>query len=172
MCNRTPAKAEFITKVGSREFSRRSIEPRAGPLIEICFAHEGEGLMPLYCSTFRSKLAEGAVLALLLTAAAGLLSSAQAQGMNMPGMEKKEAPKGAAAKTASGTGTVTALNAGGRKVTLDHGPMPEINWPPMKMEFAVAGGVDLSKVKAGDKVRFTITGSGSAYTIQSLSPSP
>jgi Cu(I)/Ag(I) efflux system protein CusF len=128
--------------------------------------------MPLRDNQLRLKLAGGAVLALLLAAAPGLSSSVHAQGMNMPGMEKKEAPKGAAAKTASGTGTVTALNAAGRKVTLDHGPMPELNWPAMKMEFGVAGGVDLSKVKAGDKVRFSVTSSGSTHTIKSMSPSP
>lgn len=128
--------------------------------------------MPRHDNSFHLKLAGPAVLALLLTAAPGLLSPVHAQGMNMPGMEKKEAPKGAAAKTAAGTGTVTALNAAGRKVTLDHGPMPEMNWPAMKMEFGVASAVDLSKVKAGDKVRFTITSSGSAHTIQSISPSP
>lgn len=128
--------------------------------------------MPLDDNTFSLKLVGRAALALLLTAAPELLSPVHAQGMNMPGMEKKEAPKAAAAKTASGTGTVTALNAAGRKVTLEHGPMPEMNWPAMKMEFAVAGAVDLSKVKAGDKVRFTITSSGSAHTIQSMSPSP
>lgn len=128
--------------------------------------------MPLHDNTFRLKLAGTAALVLLLGAAPGLLSSVHAQGMNMPGMEKKEAPKSAAAKTATGSATVTALNAAGRKVTLDHGPMPEMNWPAMKMEFAVASGVDLSKVKAGDKVRFTITSSGSAHTVQSISPSP
>ena len=93
--------------------------------------------------------------------------------MNMPGMgEKKAAPMSAAAKSAKGTGTVTALNEAGRKVTLDHGPIPEISWPAMKMEFAVASAVDLSKVKTGDKVTFTVTSSGSAYTVQSISPSP
>jgi Cu(I)/Ag(I) efflux system periplasmic protein CusF len=40
----------------------------------------------------------------------------------------------------------------------------------MKMEFATAQSVDLSKVKAGDKVEFTIKGSGSNYTVQSLAP--
>lgn len=45
-------------------------------------------------------------------------------------------------------------------------------WTAMKMKFAVASVVDLSNVKAGDKVRFTITGSGRAYTVQSMSPSP
>ena len=90
-----------------------------------------------------------------------------AQGMNqMPGMG---APK-QQATTASGTGTVTAVNAANRKITFDHGPMPEIKWPAMKMEFAVAPSVDLSKVKTGDKLRFTISGSGSSYTVQSIAP--
>ena len=108
-----------------------------------------------------------AVAALLI---AGLLASPSgasfAQMGNMP--MGKDAPK--SAKSASGTGTVTSLNVGGRKVTFDHGPIPEIDWPAMKMEFAVAPSVDLSKVKTGDKVRFTLTGSGSTYTVQSISP--
>lgn len=133
-----------------------------------------KNLMSRDRTTFGSPLARSAVVALLLGMAPVFLSAAdvRAQGMNMPGMgEKKAAPK-SAAKTATGTGTVTALNAAGRKVTFEHGPMPEIDWPAMKMEFPVAAAVDLSKVKTGDKVRFTLTGSGSSYTVQSISPSP
>jgi Cu/Ag efflux protein CusF len=40
----------------------------------------------------------------------------------------------------------------------------------MKMEFATAPSVDLSKIKAGDKVQFMLSGSGSTYTVQSNSP--
>lgn len=90
-----------------------------------------------------------------------------AQMGNMP--MSKDAPK-TAAKSASGAGTVVALNAAGKKITFDHGPMPEIDWPAMKMEFPVAPSVDLSKVKTGDKVRFTLTGSGKNFTVQSISP--
>lgn len=98
-----------------------------------------------------------------------LPSSTEVRGeMNMPGMKDT---KGKAAKTAAGTGTITALNAANRKVTLDHAPMPEIDWPAMKMEFSVAASVDLSKIKTGDKVQFTLTGSGSNYTVQSITPS-
>lgn len=89
--------------------------------------------------------------------------------MNMPGMKDT---KDKAAKTATGTGTVTALNTGKRRITLDHAPMPAINWPAMKMEFAVDASVDLSKVKTGDKVQFTVSGSGSNFTVQSIMPSP
>jgi Cu/Ag efflux protein CusF len=93
---------------------------------------------------------------------------AQMKMDNMPGMGGGEAPK--AATTATGTGTVTAVDVASRKVTLDHGPIPAIKWPSMKMEFATAPTVDLSKLKTGDKVRFTLSGFGSTYTVQSISP--
>jgi Cu(I)/Ag(I) efflux system protein CusF len=112
-----------------------------------------------------------AALTLIIGSASFVLSSSDVRGeaMNMPGMKDT---KGKAAKSATGTGTVAALNAANRKVTLDHAPMPEINWPAMKMEFPVAASVDLSKFKTGDKVRFSVTGSGSNYTVQSIAPSP
>lgn len=106
---------------------------------------------------------------LIISSVAFLHSGAVRAEMNMPGM--KDA-KGKAAKTASGTGTIIALNAKDRKVTLNHAPMPEIDWPAMKMEFPVAPSVDLSKVKTGDKVTFTVTGSGNNYTVQSITSSP
>ena len=75
-------------------------------------------------------------------------------------------------KTATASGTVTALNAAAHKIPLDYGPIPAINWPAMKMEFAVAPSVDLSQVKTGDKVDFTLSGSGHTYTVQSIIPIP
>lgn len=111
-----------------------------------------------------------AAIALNVGAASVVLpGSAVRAEMNMPGMKDT---KGKAAKTATGTGTITSLNAAARKITLDHAPMPEINWPAMKMEFPVAASVELSKFKTGNKVRFTISGSGSNYTVQSIAPVP
>jgi Cu(I)/Ag(I) efflux system periplasmic protein CusF len=110
----------------------------------------------------------------ILVLSAALVSPAEvrAQGMQpnmkqMPGMG--DAKRGT---TASATGTVTAINTADRKVTFNHGPIPEIKWPAMKMEFPVLPSVDLSKVKVGDKVRFTLSGSGNAYTVQSIDPAP
>lgn len=118
----------------------------------------------------RATRAAPGVSLLLLGAALALLpmSKSVARGMKeMPGMDssKKMAPA-----TAGATGTVTAINATDHKVTLDHGAIPAIKWPPMKMEFAVAPSVDLSKVKMGDKVDFTLSGSGGSYTVQSIAP--
>jgi hypothetical protein len=42
--------------------------------------------------------------------------------------------------TASATGTVTAIDAAGRKITFNHGPIPEIKWPAMKMELLLGVG--------------------------------
>jgi Cu/Ag efflux protein CusF len=109
---------------------------------------------------------------LLIGLAAALLASGEArtQGMSpnmntMPGMGGTSQDK-----TVAGIGTVTAVNSTSCKVTLDHGPLPDINWPAMKMEFATAPSVDLSKVKPGDKVRFTLRRSGNSYTVQSMGP--
>jgi Cu(I)/Ag(I) efflux system periplasmic protein CusF len=110
---------------------------------------------------------------LLLGMASVLLASADVHAQGMQKMDSMPGMGGGgqkAATTASGTGTVIAVNAASRKVTLDHGPIPAIKWGAMKMEFATAPSVDLSKIKAGDKVQFMLSGSGSTYTVQSNSP--
>jgi Cu(I)/Ag(I) efflux system periplasmic protein CusF len=105
----------------------------------------------------------------LVTGAVVTPAAVHAQGMK----DMKDMPMGQAKQTtATASGTITAVNATAKKVTIDHGPIPEIKWPPMKMEFAAAPSVDLGKVKTGDKVRFTLSGSGSTYTVQSISPGP
>src|SRR5713226_278478 len=117
----------------------------------------------------------GAALTLQMSGAlaqGGMSDMKKTPGMNdmkMSDMKMNDAKK---ATTANGTGTITALNAANHKVTLDHGSIPAIDWPPMKMEFAVAPSVDLAKLKTGDKVNFTLSGSGSTYTVQSISPAP
>jgi len=105
------------------------------------------------------------------------ISAALAQGgmsdtKKMPPMNDMKMNDTKKATTANATGTITALNAANHKITFDHGPIPAINWPAMKMEFAVAPSVDLAKLKTGDKVNFTLSGSGSTYTVQSITPAP
>lgn len=106
--------------------------------------------------------------AILFGGALAVLPANHTHAQGMSNMQSMPATKGTAA--ASGTGTVIALNTSARKVTLNHGPLPAINWPAMKMEFAVAPSVDLAKVKPGDKVTFTLSGSNNSYTVQSIKP--
>lgn len=83
---------------------------------------------------------------------------------DMDGMSEKKL------SDAKAKGTIAAINASDHKITLDHGPIPAIKWPAMKMEFAVAPNVDLSKVKEGERVDFVLSGSGGNYTVQSIAP--
>ena len=113
-----------------------------------------------------------AAAALLLAGAAQAQSGKPSPMGDMPGMSGNAGATNAKSQTANGTGTVTAINAGQNKLTLDHEPIPAIGWPAMKMEFTAAQSVDLSKVKPGAKVQFTLNGSKGSYTVQSLTPMP
>ena len=66
------------------------------------------------------------------------------------------------------TGTVNSVDAAGRTLNVTHDPIKALGWPKMKMQFTVDAGVDLSTVKAGDKVGFTLKGSGDDYTISEV----
>lgn len=121
--------------------------------------------------TLRAVLGSALISATLALPVSG--AQAQMSGMKkMPGMNDSTMSDTKKTKTADATGTITALNAANHKITFDHGPIPAIDWPAMKMEFAVAPSVDLAKLKTGDKVKFTLSGSGNTYTVQSISPAP
>lgn len=70
---------------------------------------------------------------------------------------------------ASGVGVVHALDADKRMVNLTHEPMSELGWPTMTMDLAVTNRVDLSGVKAGDKIKFKVKlGRDKKYRITDL----
>lgn len=76
-------------------------------------------------------------------------------GMNMAGD----------AKMAKGTGTVTAVSAD--SITIDHGPIPEANWPAMTMGFKAAPEI-AKQVKVGDKVAFDLKLQGGAGEVTAI----
>src|SRR5262252_3428588 len=72
---------------------------------------------------------------------------------------------------AHGTGTVNAVDPIQHKINLSHQPIPEIGWPAMTMEFPVAPSIDLTAIKPGTRVNFTIEqGQGGMYEIRAISP--
>ena len=99
-----------------------------------------------------------------------IVGQAHAQGMNMQNMPGMAGAKPAAATSASGTGTVESVDASQRKIKLNHEPIPAVNWPAMSMEFPTAASVDLTKVKPGAKVKFTMSGANGNYTVDSIMP--
>ena len=54
------------------------------------------------------------------------------------------------------------------KVTLRHGPIPNLDMPNMTMVFRVSDPALLEALKEGDKVRFTADRINGAYTVTSI----
>ncbi|WP_338114885.1 copper-binding protein [Novosphingobium olei] len=70
-------------------------------------------------------------------------------------------------KHGKGVGTVTEIDAAKGMVTLDHGEIAELQWPAMKMGFAIKPDL-LSGIKVGDKVSFEIDWDGKAGTVTKI----
>ena len=66
-----------------------------------------------------------------------------------------------------GSGTVTSVDAVTGKITLDHGAIPAVGWPAMKMGFSAKPDL-LKSVAVGDRVAFDVTVSGSAGEVTAI----
>jgi Cu(I)/Ag(I) efflux system periplasmic protein CusF len=65
-------------------------------------------------------------------------------------------------------GVITEINAEKRKVTLNHEPIPELNWPRMTMGFSVAPDVELEGLSKGDAVTFTLKPAGKGQQVTAI----
>ena len=70
-------------------------------------------------------------------------------------------------KMAKGSGTVTAIDKGTGKITIDHGPIADLQWPAMKMGFATNQEL-LSSVAVGDKIDFDLSVTGNAGEVTAI----
>jgi len=67
------------------------------------------------------------------------------------------------------SGRVEAVNTERNRIRISHGPIDELGWPSMTMEFDTLPGVDLSTVRAGQEVRFQLKQEHAGeYAIESL----
>jgi Cu(I)/Ag(I) efflux system protein CusF len=62
-------------------------------------------------------------------------------------------------------GEVQKVDTAANKITLKHGPIPNIDMPAMTMVFQVRDPAMLAKLKAGDKVKFEAQKLGDVYTV-------
>lgn len=76
----------------------------------------------------------------------------------------------AQAEKPTGEGTVNSIDAASKKLNMTHGPVAALKWPGMTMDFNVAPGVDLSALKSGEKVVFTLSRGAGGYVIDSIKP--
>lgn len=74
------------------------------------------------------------------------------------------------AAAAEGSGTVNSVDMEKHKINISHAPIRALHWPSMTMDFPVNPEVDLSQVKQGSKVNFTLIRDGSVLEIHSIQP--
>lgn len=55
-----------------------------------------------------------------------------------------------------GKGIIKTINALTYSLTLQHEPIPALNWPEMTMDFSVSKNIDLNLFKAGDHIQFSL----------------
>ena len=94
---------------------------------------------------------------------------AQASG---PAQVATSAPPavGASTSQAMSDGEVRKVDRDQGKLTLKHGPIANLEMPPMTMVFKVADPKMLDGLKAGDKVRFAADRVNGAITVTAIEP--
>lgn len=90
--------------------------------------------------------------------------------LNIPIATFAQTPDAKPAATASALaeGEVRKVDMDAKKITIKHGPIANLDMPPMTMVFQVKDPAMLEQVKPGDKVRFSADKEGGAYTVTSI----
>ena len=65
-------------------------------------------------------------------------------------------------------GEVRKIDKDSKKITIKHGEIKSLEMPAMTMVFRVNDAAMLDKVQAGDKVKFKVEKSGSAYVVTNI----
>jgi Cu/Ag efflux protein CusF len=67
-------------------------------------------------------------------------------------------------------GEVRKVDKDAKKITIKHGPLANLDMPPMTMVFQVKDPAMLNQVKAGDRVKFQAEKVGGAFTVTRIEP--
>jgi Cu/Ag efflux protein CusF len=88
---------------------------------------------------------------------------------NAPVVLAQHAGHGAPAATSPSAalteGEIRRVDKEAKRLTIKHGPITNLDMPPMTMVFQVTDPALLDKVKAGDKVKFRAEKKGDAYLV-------
>jgi Cu/Ag efflux protein CusF len=69
-------------------------------------------------------------------------------------------------------GEVRKVDKDAKKITIKHGPLANLDMPPMTMVFQVKDLAMLEQVKPGDKVKFQAEKTGGAYIVTKIERAP
>ena len=87
--------------------------------------------------------------------------------MMMDGQDMPMTDTGSAMQAASAQGTVTAIDAEAGTITVDHGPVPAIEWPAMTMAFEADEQLR-SEVSVGEGIAFEFRTGSEGNVITSI----
>ena len=93
-----------------------------------------------------------------LLAALAIVSPLHAESVTAP----------AAKTTAMSEGVVRKIDTAGSKITLKHGPIANLDMPPMTMVFRVQAPALLSGIKVGDPVTFRAERFDGVFTVTAI----
>ena len=109
------------------------------------------------------------ILVSSLLAVAGTTHAAGHAGAPMgAGATKKDMPMAGADASAMTDGEIRKVDMAGKKVTIKHGEIKNLDMPAMSMVFQVKDPAMLEKVKTGDKVKFKAEKAGSAIVVTEI----
>ena len=106
-------------------------------------------------------------LLLVLSAAAAIpMLSFAAEGAN-PAKESAESAQRAVVGSMS-DGEIKKIDKDAGTITIKHGPLANLEMPPMTMVFRVKDAAMLAQVKPGDKVKFSVEKFNGALTVMAI----
>ena len=111
----------------------------------------------------------GAALALASCGQQAGPAPGEAAVVGPPAAPEAAASSAAAARTAYGAGVITAVDPAAGTVTINHEPIPAVNWPAMTMSFK-AGPPVIREAAVGDRVQFDLTVRGGTGEITAIYP--
>ncbi|WP_309674373.1 copper-binding protein [Pseudomonas sp.] len=105
------------------------------------------------------------VVALSLTAQAEDMPGMKMHDKQMQGMPMKQETK--QTSVAKAEGTIKALDTAKNRVTIAHGAVPAVQWPPMTMAFSATAD-QMAGLSVGDQIAFEFRLEGAKATIVSI----
>ncbi len=137
----------------------------------IVLVAEGEGrFMPVEVTTGMESGGETLILA-GLTGQEQVVTSGQfliESEANLTGALARMAP--ARDQVHSGTARIVAVDPGTGALTMEHDPIPALQWPAMTMDFQVRAGTRLEGLKPGQAVVFDMVRAGDGFEVTEIRP--
>lgn len=104
----------------------------------------------------------------LVSALSATAALAQSKMDDMKGMDMAMKPVSTAQTTHEANGTIKKIDAKKGWVTIAHGPVNSLSWPPMTMSFKVKNKSLLDKLAVDKKVDFGFVKEGEDYVMTTV----